>query len=62
MDLHEARIDAENLLNRVLENQPHLISGAPGHNHLHGDAVAKFCSQFIDAYADYLVKRPSSGR
>lgn len=58
MDINDARISAKNLLEKIIEHQPNLITSAQFHTNTDGAAVAKFCSDFIENYASYLATRP----
>ena len=55
----DARVDAENLLNKILDTQPNLLVSEHGHSRTDGTLIAKFCSEFIETYATYLTNRES---
>lgn len=57
MEIKDARALAKTLLSETIANQPNMIAGAHGHTRIDGESVAKFCSEFIESYAAYLLKR-----
>ncbi|MDE2204028.1 MAG: hypothetical protein KGJ38_15100 [Burkholderiaceae bacterium] len=57
LDLLEAREAAIEMLEKILETQPALFQNALSANEKAGEAMARFCEQFIDAYSAYLFER-----
>lgn len=57
LDLLEARKAAKEMLEKILETQPALFQNALNANEKSGEAMARFCEQFIDAYSAYLFER-----
>ncbi|MBC3906230.1 hypothetical protein [Undibacterium umbellatum] len=58
MELKEARVDAENLLEALIKNQPNLIQPGPHPSAANnGKNLAEFCFTFIETYAASLVAR-----
>ncbi|CAJ0734864.1 hypothetical protein R16034_00026 [Ralstonia edaphis] len=57
LDLLEARKAAKEMLEKILETQPTLFQNALNANEKSGEAMARFCEQFIDAYSAYLFER-----
>jgi len=57
MEIDQARSSAKDLLKHVLEHQTGLLSHQNGVHTGNGEAVAKFCSDFIETYAKYLTTR-----
>lgn len=57
LDLLEAREAAIKMLEKILETQPALFQNALNANEKSGEAMARFCEQFIDAYSAYLFER-----
>lgn len=56
MDKNEARSDAQQMLVILLQSQPNLLIDKGSVNHHHGEKIASFCADFIDAYAERLMK------
>jgi len=57
LDILEARKTAEEMLKKILETQPTLFQNALNANEKSGEALARFCEQFIEAYSAYLFVR-----
>lgn len=57
MDIPEARKAAEEMLEKILETQPTLFQNGLHTNEESGEAMARFCEQFIEAYSAYLFER-----
>lgn len=57
MEIDQARTAAKSLLTHILEHQPNLLDMQSGVHTGNGAEVARFCSDFIDTYAKYLVER-----
>ena len=59
MEAKVARTIATNTLDVLLKNQPNLLTSTENVR-LDGSAVARFCRDFIEEYAEYLTSRPQS--
>lgn len=57
MDIYSARIAAEGMLDKILKFQPTLFQNELRTSKESGEAVARFCKDFIETYTDYLSKR-----
>jgi hypothetical protein len=57
MDIAEARIQAENQLNKIIASQPGLFTVNLASNSNKGTQLASYCSEFIEVYAKYLISR-----
>ncbi|WP_316150081.1 hypothetical protein [Cupriavidus sp. BIC8F] len=57
MEIENARSTATKLLALLLERQPNMLDAQSGVGIGNGADVAKFCSDFVEAYATYLVNR-----
>ena len=57
MDIPEARKAAEEMLDKILKIQPTLFQNGLHANEKSGEAMARFCEQFIEAYSAYLFER-----
>lgn len=57
-----ARGEAKALLHKLIENQPELIVPKNVNIEANGILAAKFCAQFIDTYAEYLMKSEPAQR
>lgn len=57
MELQHARHDAQQLLMKLIEHQPHLLQTPPPVTGVSGEAAALFCERFIEVYAACLVKK-----
>jgi hypothetical protein len=62
MDLKDAREVATSMLVALVKNQPNLIQFATSSKR--GNDAAAFCTDFIDSYADWLVRnnQPKTNR
>jgi len=56
MDKNEARADAQQLLFLLIQNQPNLLIDKGSVNQHNGAQMANFCADFVDTYAERLMK------
>lgn len=57
MDKQDAISRAEQLLEVILENQPHLFQAHTGSYVGHPEQIANFCNRFIEVTAENILKR-----
>jgi hypothetical protein len=59
MDAKSARTIATNTLDILIKHQPNMLTSTENVR-LDGGAVARFCRDFVEEYASYLLKRQES--
>ena len=57
MDIGNARISGQNVLELLIKNQPSLLTEKTGNHVNNGANLADFCHDFIDQYAKRLIAR-----
>ena len=56
MDKIEARVDAQNMLTLLIQNQPNLLVDKGSCNQHNAKELANFCADFIETYTERLMK------